>query len=59
MNKEQIEGAAQKAMGSAKETAGKAVGNEKLQAKGIGDKAAGAAKQAFGDAKDTVHKASR
>ena len=59
MNKEQIEGASQKAVGSVKDATGRAIGSEKLQAQGLADKAAGTAKQAYGDAKNTVHKATR
>ena len=59
MNKEQVEGATQKAVGAAKEAAGKATGSSKVQAEGAADKAAGAAKKAFGDAKAAVHKATK
>jgi uncharacterized protein YjbJ (UPF0337 family) len=59
MNKERIGGATQKDVGAAKEAVGKAIGNKKLQAKGVADKAVGSAKEAFGKAKDQVHKATR
>ena len=59
MSKEGIEGATQKGVGAVKETVGKAVGNERLQAEGIADKATGSAKEAVGKAKDAVHKATR
>ncbi len=59
MSKETIEGATQKGVGSVKEAVGKAVGNEKLQAKGMADKVAGSAKEAVGKTKDAVHKATR
>jgi len=59
MSKEGIEGATQKGVGAVKETAGKAVGNDKLQAEGIADKVAGSAKEAVGEAKDAVHKATK
>ena len=59
MNKEQVEGSARKAMGSAKETAGKVTGNTRLRAEGVADKAAGAAKKAYGDVKDAAHKATK
>jgi len=59
MNKEQIEGAAQKGVGAVKEAAGKAIGNTKLQAEGVTDKAIGSAKEAAGDVKAAVHKATR
>ena len=59
MNKQQIQGAAQKAKGAVKEAAGKAVGNNKLRAKGAADKVVGAAKKAAGDVKAAVHKATK
>lgn len=59
MSRERIEGAAQKAAGAAKQTVGKAIGNEKLQAEGLADKVVGSAKEAVGKAKDAVHKATR
>jgi len=59
MSKEGIEGATQKGVGAIKQAAGKAVGNEKLQAEGMADKAVGSAKEAVGKAKDAVHKATR
>lgn len=57
MSKEGIEGAAQKHIGEAKEGVGKAVGNDKLAAEGLKDRAVGATKEQFGKAKDAVHKA--
>jgi uncharacterized protein YjbJ (UPF0337 family) len=59
MSKEGIEGATQKGVGAVKEAVGKAVGNEKLQAEGVGDKVVGSAKEAVGHAKDAVHKATK
>jgi len=59
MSKEGIEGATQKGVGAVKEAAGKVVGNKKLQAEGLADKAAGSAKEAVGKAKDAVHKATK
>jgi uncharacterized protein YjbJ (UPF0337 family) len=59
MSKERIEGVTQKGVGALKQAAGKAVGNERLQAEGVADKVAGAAKEAVGKAKDAVHKATR
>ena len=59
MSKEGIEGATQKGVGGVKQAVGKAVGNEKLQAEGLADKAAGTAKEAVGKAKDAVHKATK
>jgi uncharacterized protein YjbJ (UPF0337 family) len=57
MSKIGIEGATQKGVGAVKQTVGKAVGNERLQAAGVGDKAVGSAKEAVGKAKDALHKA--
>jgi uncharacterized protein YjbJ (UPF0337 family) len=59
MSKETIEGATQKTVGSVKETVGKIVGNEKLQAEGIADKVEGSAKEAVGKGKDAIHKATK
>lgn len=59
MSKERIEGAAQKAVGVAKQTIGKALGNERLQVQGIADKVAGAAKETVGKAKDAINKPAR
>jgi len=59
MSKEGIEGATQKGVGAMKQAAGKAVGNERLQAEGLADKATGSAKEAVGKAKDAVHKATK
>ncbi len=59
MSKEGIKGATQKGVGAVKEATGKAIGNDKLRAEGIADKAAGAAKESVGKAKDAVHKATR
>ena len=59
MDKDRIEGAAQKAKGSVKEAAGKAFGDRKLQAEGMADKAAGSVKNAIGGAKDAIRDAGR
>jgi uncharacterized protein YjbJ (UPF0337 family) len=59
MSKEGIEGATQKGVGAVKETVGKAIGNDKLRAEGMADKAAGTAKEAVGKAKDAMHKATK
>ncbi|HLH92257.1 MAG TPA: CsbD family protein [Xanthobacteraceae bacterium] len=57
MDKEHIKGAADKAKGAIKDTAGKVTDDKKMQAEGKVDKAKGAAHQAAGDVKDTVRKA--
>ncbi|HWD66737.1 MAG TPA: CsbD family protein [Caulobacteraceae bacterium] len=59
MSKDTIKGTVQKARGSVKEAVGKAVGNDRLRAKGMADKAAGSARKAVGKAKDAIHKATR
>lgn len=56
MDKEHIKGAAEKIKGAIKDAAGKAVGNEKLQAEGKADKAEGAMRQSIGDVKDAGRK---
>jgi len=59
MSRERIEGAAQKAVGAAKQAIGKAIGNEELQVEGLADKVVGSAKETVGKAKDALHKATR
>lgn len=59
MNKEGIEGATQKGVGSMKEAIGKVFGNDKLVAEGLADKVAGEAKEGIGKAKDAVRKATK
>ena len=54
MDKQRVEGAADKAKGSMKEAAGKVTGDSKLQAEGKMDKAKGAVKNAIGGAKDAA-----
>ncbi|MBA3812064.1 MAG: CsbD family protein [Caulobacteraceae bacterium] len=54
MSENRIQGAAKKAAGSVKEAAGKAVGNERLQAKGAAEKAAGSVQNKVGKAQDKV-----
>jgi uncharacterized protein YjbJ (UPF0337 family) len=53
MNKDRIEGAAKEGVGSMKETVGKAVGNTRLEIKGVAEKAAGKIQSAIGVAKDS------
>jgi uncharacterized protein YjbJ (UPF0337 family) len=55
MDREHIKGAADKAKGAMKETAGKMTGDEKLRAEGKFDKAKGAAHKVAGDMKDAAH----
>ena len=54
MDEDRIAGAAQKLGGSAKDAAGGALGDTKLQAEGKADKAAGSVQNAFGGAKDAA-----
>jgi uncharacterized protein YjbJ (UPF0337 family) len=59
MDKEHVKGAADKAKGAIKETAGKAMGDKEMQAQGRMDKAKGAAHKAAGDVKDAVRDATK
>ena len=59
MDKNRIEGAADKAKGNVKDAVGKMTGDSKLQAEGKLDKAKGAVKNAIGGAKDAARDAKR
>ena len=59
MSKTGIEGSVQKAVGSAKEGVGKAVGNERLEAEGLADRAKGTAKEGIGKAQDAINKVTK
>lgn len=59
MNKDRIEGMAQKGAGAAKDAAGKILNNDKLRAEGAADKAIGAGKETLGKVKDAMRKASK
>ena len=54
MDREHVKGVADKAKGALEDTAGKAMGDKKLQSEGKLDKAKGAAHEAVGDVKDAV-----
>ena len=54
MNRDQLKGGLEKAKGSIKETTGKVVGSERLQAEGAADKTAGAVQKKVGDVKQAV-----
>jgi uncharacterized protein YjbJ (UPF0337 family) len=54
MDKDRIAGIAKQAKGTAKEVAGKVVGDAKLQADGKADKAAGKIQNAVGGVKDAL-----
>jgi uncharacterized protein YjbJ (UPF0337 family) len=57
MDREHVKGAADKAKGAIKDTAGKVTGDKKLQTEGKMDKAKGSAHNLAGDVKDAVRKA--
>ncbi|MBV9137488.1 MAG: CsbD family protein [Hyphomicrobiales bacterium] len=59
MDKEHLKGAANKIKGTAKDAAGKALGDKKMQAEGKFDKAKGAAHNVAGDAKEAARQANR
>ena len=59
MNKDRLEGVAQKGVGAVKQTVGKAVGNPKLEAEGLGEKIIGTAKETVGKAEDAMHKSTK
>ena len=59
MDKEHLKGAADKAKGAIKDTAGKATGNKELQSEGKMDKAKGDVHKAAGDVKDAVKHVSK
>jgi len=59
MDKDRIAGAAKEVKGQIKETAGKVVGDGKLQAEGKADKVEGRVQNAIGGAKDALRKADR
>jgi uncharacterized protein YjbJ (UPF0337 family) len=56
MDREHVKGAAEKAKGAIKDTAGKITGDKKLQSEGKFDKAKGSAHNVAGDVKDAVKK---
>ena len=57
MHKDTIKGAAKDAKGSVKQAAGKATGNERLEAEGAGDKVAGKVQKGVGNLKDAARDA--
>ncbi len=57
MDREHVKGAADKVKGAIKDTAGKLMGDKKLQAEGKFDKAKGAAHETAGDIKDAARRA--
>ena len=59
MDKEHVKGAADKAKGAIKDTAGKLTGDKELQSEGKMDEAKGSAHNAAGDVKDVVKNATK
>ena len=57
MDKDRVKGSAQQIGGSMKETAGKALGDEKLKTEGKMDKVEGKIRNAVGGAKDAIRDA--
>ena len=57
MHKDEIKGAARDAKGSIKEAAGKATGNQRLQAEGAADRVAGKVEKGVGAMKDAARAA--
>ena len=59
MDREHVKGAADKAKGAIKETAGKVMNDKSMEAEGKLDKAKGEAHKTAGDAKDAIRKANQ
>jgi uncharacterized protein YjbJ (UPF0337 family) len=59
MDREHIKGAADKAKGAVKDTAGKLTGDKQMQSEGKLDKAKGAAHEVAGNVKDAFRKATK
>jgi len=55
MDKDQVSGKFDQAIGKVKESIGSAVGNDKLANEGVADQVKGAAKETWGNAKDAAH----
>ncbi|MBY4641779.1 CsbD family protein [Gluconacetobacter entanii] len=53
---DKLKGTTDKAVGSIKETVGKATGNEDLEARGMAQKLKGQAEKAVGSVKGTINK---
>jgi uncharacterized protein YjbJ (UPF0337 family) len=54
MNEHQVKGRVEEAKGKVKEAAGRAVGNDRLRAKGEVEQVAGKTQATYGDAKERV-----
>ena len=59
MNKNQVKGVATDIAGIVQEEAGKLVGSEEQQIKGLGKQIAGTAEKNYGDAKEAVKEATK
>ena len=59
MDREHVKGAADRAKGAIKDTAGKMMGDKKMQVEGKFDKAKGEAHNVAGDFKDAAREASK
>jgi uncharacterized protein YjbJ (UPF0337 family) len=57
MHKDQAKGAAKDMAGSAKQAAGKATGNERLEAEGASERVAGKVQKGVGNLKDAARDA--
>ena len=57
MHKDEMKGAAKDAKGSMKEAAGKATGNERLEAEGVADRTAGKVQKGVGALKEAARNA--
>ena len=57
MHKDQIKGAAKETKGSMKEGMGKAMGDRRMEAEGMGDRAAGKVQKGVGKMKDAARNA--
>ncbi len=59
MDKERVKGMVEQGKGSAKETAGKMLGDQKLKTEGRKDRAEGKVRNAIGGLKDEIRESSR
>ena len=57
MHKDEMKGAAKDAKGAIKQAAGKATGNEQMQAEGAADRVAGKVQKGVGNLKDAARDA--
>jgi uncharacterized protein YjbJ (UPF0337 family) len=57
MHKDEMKGSAKDAKGSVKEAAGKATGDERLEAEGVADRTAGKVQKGVGNLKEAARSA--